>query len=397
MRSGPWVTLLAATGVVATGCGGPATASGNPSKSLAAGPGPTPPAATVTVTPSDAAADVRPDQPVVVSAANGTLNSVSLAADDQPLAGATSLDGTRWTSSDPLLPSRRYVVHAVAAGPGGSASVVASFRTVAGRDLTATVSPDDGQTVGVGMPIVMRFNAAIPEDRQLELMRHVSVTSNPPAPGAWHWWTLQEVHFRPAEYWAAGTKVTMTADLRGVPGIEGTWGREVVSRSFTVGEKHVTTVDDATHMAIVTNGDKVIAAYPVSLGKPGFTTISGTLWVRYKLQKLKMNSCLTFGGPACIPGSANYYDEFVYWDTAVSTNGFFFHAAPWSVGDQGVRDVSHGCINASPSAAQTFFNFSQVGDVVVVQNTTRVADEGDGEGDWQVPFAHYANSGPAAA
>ncbi len=32
----------------------------------------------------------------------------------------------------------------------------------------------------------------------------------------------------------------------------------------------------------------------------------------------------------------------------------YVHSAPWSVADQGKRNVSHGCINISPSNAKWF-------------------------------------------
>ena len=43
----------------------------------------------------------------------------------------------------------------------------------------------------------------------------------------------------------------------------------------------------------------------------------------------------------------NGYDEYVYDDVHISDSGEYVHAAPWSVGDQGVINVSHGCINLS--------------------------------------------------
>jgi hypothetical protein len=85
----------------------------------------------------------------------------------------------------------------------------------------------------------------------------------------------------------------------------------------------------------------------------------------------------------------------VYWDTAVSTNGFFIHAAPWSEPSQGFTDVSHGCINLSTAHATTFFNYSLPGDVVVVSQTSNPADITNGEADWQIPFAQFDNSGGA--
>ncbi len=56
------------------------------------------------------------------------------------------------------------------------------------------------------------------------------------------------------------------------------------------------------------------------------------------------------------------------------------HSAPWSVGQQGRENVSHGCINLSPERAAWFFGFSQPGDVVEIENSigpTLSAADGD--------------------
>jgi hypothetical protein len=101
----------------------------------------------------------------------------------------------------------------------------------------------------------------------------------------------------------------------------------------------------------------------------------------------------TFGTPAaCIPGGAQYYSDPVYDDTAVSTSGYFIHAAPWSVYAQGHENVSHGCVNLSTARATQFYNFSIPGDVVQVENTGYNASYSDGEGDWQLPFAQFSNT-----
>jgi len=82
----------------------------------------------------------------------------------------------------------------------------------------------------------------------------------------------------------------------------------------------------------------------------------------------------------------------VYDDTAISTSGYFIHAAPWSVGSQGRADVSHGCVNLSTARAVQFYNFSIPGDVVQIENTGYNASYSDGEGDWQLPFASFSNT-----
>ena len=67
------------------------------------------------------------------------------------------------------------------------------------------------------------------------------------------------------------------------------------------------------------------------------------------------------------------------------------HAAPWSVAQQGNDNVSHGCINLSTERAAWFFNFSQPGDVVEVQNSigpNRSAADGDIY-DWAISWADW--------
>jgi hypothetical protein len=67
------------------------------------------------------------------------------------------------------------------------------------------------------------------------------------------------------------------------------------------------------------------------------------------------------------------------------------HAAPWSVGSQGVTNVSHGCINMSPASAKTFFDFSRVGDVIQVIGGPRPPANGDhGVMDWSsIPWSQW--------
>ena len=352
----------------------------------------------VSVLPADHTSGVAPDTVVDVKSFGGDISTVAVVAagDPTPLAGTLVTNKREWKANLGLLPGTAYTVDVKALAPDGTETTShTSFSTVTGDRLTTATTPADGQTVGVGMPIKLRFNTAIPDALQSALVARVTVTSNPPVPGAWHWFSPYEVHYRPAVYWAAHTSVTVAGNLQGANAGNNTWGFGNWSETFTIGDKHVSFVDDKTEQMQVYTNDKLQNIFPVSMGKPGFDTIGGTLVVQYRQYDVRMKSCATFGGSACNPGSANYYDDDVYYDTAISTDGFFIHAAPWSVYAQGHYDVSHGCINISTANAITFFDFSQVGDVVIVSNTNRVADAGDGEGDWQIPYAQYANSGGA--
>ena len=71
----------------------------------------------------------------------------------------------------------------------------------------------DGGTFGVGQPIVVWFDEPIKDKAAAE--KRCSVTTDPPVDGGWHWIDDREVHWRPKEYWPAGTKVTVTANVYG--------------------------------------------------------------------------------------------------------------------------------------------------------------------------------------
>ncbi len=351
----------------------------------------------VTVEPVDQARAVPLDTPVTVTSPDGTLTAVAVTrVGGGLLAGALTADQHTWTSSDGLDPAAEYRVVATAAGAGGThTSTAATFTTMTrvSRRLLSTATPADGEVVGVGEPIDLSFNVAIAPAQQAGIVQRLHVVSTPAQPGAWRWFGPSELHYRPAQYWQPGTKVTVTADFHGVNAGNGAWGLAGWSRTFAVGDKHVSLIDNNTHLMQVYSNDQLINTWPVSLGKPGFETLSGTLVVLYKTPVVKMSSCATFHGAACTPGNANYYDENVYADTAVSTNGYFIHAAPWSVASQGVVNVSHGCVNLSTARATAFYNWSVPGDVVVISNTSNIADINNGEADWQIPFAQWDNTG----
>lgn len=369
------------------------------------GPGGVPIAATtpdppgIEISPIDGSGSVRLDAPVTVTTNGGTLGRVVVhtAADPTPLSGEYSNKGRSWTLKTLLAPNTTYVVEASALRVTGDAATARGrFTTMpTPTRLITDPIPGDGATVGVGMPIMLRFNNPIANDRQSVVVDHLQVQSNPPQEGAWHWVSNSEVHFRPKDYWQAGTTVMLNANLGNVDAGNNVWGLAGWSESFTVGEKHVSVIDLNTHLMQVSQSDKLIHTYPISGGRPEFPTLGGTLFVWYKLQKVRMVST-TVGIPVNAPGG---YDGDVLWDTAISTNGFYAHMADWNIYQHGHANVSHGCVNMNPADAQEFWYFSRIGDVVQVLNSPRPADYSDGEGDWQIPFDQYANTAapPAAA
>ena len=75
----------------------------------------------------------------------------------------------------------------------------------------------------------------------------------------------------------------------------------------------------------------------------------------------------------------------------ISNSGEFVHAADWSTASQGNSNVSHGCVNVSPADGQWFYDFTQIGDVVDVVGSPVQLEPTNGWGDWQIPWAQWAN------
>jgi lipoprotein-anchoring transpeptidase ErfK/SrfK len=102
--------------------------------------------------------------------------------------------------------------------------------------------------------------------------------------------------------------------------------------------------------------------------------------------KEKYFDSASFGVPR---DSADGYYTKVYWDTKFTYGGEYVHAAPWSIRDQGYRNVSHGCINVSPTNAQWFYYLSKRGDVIQVIGTERFVRPGDGFTDWNLSWSQW--------
>jgi hypothetical protein len=69
--------------------------------------------------------------------------------------------------------------------------------------------------------------------------------------------------------------------------------------------------------------------------------------------------------------------------------GEYIHAAPWSVGAQGRRNVSHGCVNVSTANAQWLFSRTKIGDPVTVRGTERKLEPGNGWTAWNMSWEEF--------
>jgi lipoprotein-anchoring transpeptidase ErfK/SrfK len=333
---------------------------------------------------------VKVDKVVELTAAEGTFESVTVRVgrSDKQVRGTLSADKTTWTSSDRLEPDTRYRVRAVAVDADGlKATKRTSFRT---EDLTLdqqtfpSFAPLEGETVGVGMPVIVRFDIPVRDKASIE--KHLKVTSTSNQQGAWHWISDTEVHWRPVHYWKPGTDVTVQADINSVPAGNGIYGQESRTSTFHVGDSVISRVNVKTHrMRVFVNG-KLARTIPVSAGKPGFITRSGVKVIVEKFRHKRMDAATT----GISQSSPDYYNiSNVEYAMRVTYSGEFIHAAPWSVGSQGSANVSHGCVGMSTENAAWLYGLSKRGDVVDVTGSDRYMTLDNGYGDWNESFAAW--------
>ena len=343
---------------------------------------------------TDGAVGVAVDRPVTVSAADGVLGAVSLVRPDgTPVAGQVSPDGLTWSSAEPLGYNKRYTLTAEALGLSGIARQHMTFKTHSPENLTsAYVLPDEGEVVGVGQPVEIRFDENIPN--RLAAQRAIKITTNPPVEGAFYWLNNREVRWRPEKYWKPGTQVDVAADIYGVDMGNGLFGQGDTKMHFTIGDELIATADDNTKVVTVRRNGEVVMTMPTSMGKNSTPTDNGVYIVGGRYTHIIMDSS-TYGVPV---NSPNGYRTDVEWATQISYSGVFVHSAPWSVYAQGNTNTSHGCLNVSPSNAVWFYNNTKRGDVVEIINTVGPTLPGtDGLGDWNVPWDQWkaGNANPS--
>jgi lipoprotein-anchoring transpeptidase ErfK/SrfK len=340
----------------------------------------------LTASVQDGAVGVSVESPVTVSAEDGVLGSVTMVNDDgEAVSGELSKNGLTWETAEPLGYNKQYTLTAQSLGLGGATSRQMTFETHSPENLTMPyVLPNDGEVVGVGQPVAVRFDENIPN--RLAAQGAITVKTNPPVDGAFYWLSNREVRWRPAQYWKPGTTVEVEVDAYGVDLGDGLFGQDNVSTRFTIGDEVITSVDDNTKTLTVRRNGEVIKSMPVSMGKDSTPTSNGVYIVGDRRAEMIMDSS-TYGVPA---NSPNGYRTEVDWATQISYSGIYVHAAPWSVGSQGYSNVSHGCINVSNSNGQWFYDNSKRGDIVEIVNSVGSTLPGtDGLGDWNIPWEQW--------
>lgn len=330
-----------------------------------------------------------------VQVSDGRLTEVKMtvAGSGQAVEGSLSADGTAWKPKDQLERGTKYQISATAKDANGRTAAANSiFTTVSsGNSFIGTYTPDNGTTVGVGMPVSFTFDKAVGDKKAVQ--SHITVTSSSGQRVVGHWFGAQRLDFRPEEYWKAGSKVTMKIDLDGVEGANGVFGVQKKTVSFTVGRSQVSTVDVNTQTMTVVRDGQTLKKVPISSGDAQHTTYNGQMVISEKFKQTRMNSqSVNLGSEYDIPDVPHAM--------RLTTSGTFIHGNFWyNKGNPpfGRTGTSHGCVGLADvqgaqgdTPSKWFYDQSLIGDVVVVKNSPdkRVAPD-NGLNGWNMSWAEW--------
>ena len=355
----------------------------------------------LSVTPSDKDTDVSPVKPIVVSAADGKLRSVTVTAGKSKIDGKMQDDGT-WRSTEDLAYGKKYKVTVTATDSAGTAATtVTTFSTLKPENIARVtfqangmVALKEGRTYGAGQPVIVAFSRAVNKNAA---EKAIEIKTLPAVKGKFFWKDDRTVHWRPAKYWAAGTTIKVSVKMFGAKLGKTTYGAKDVSTNFRIGRQLIAVSDNRTHLTKVYIDGKLVRTMKSSLGKGGGTTGANGEKISYwtaggphvVLGKKRRHTMSSASYGVTDPEDPNYYvTENIEFCTRISYSGEYLHGAPWN-GSLGRANLSHGCINLSTADAKWVYNNFRLGDIVDVRNSPRKLPIWNGLGDWTVPFDQY--------
>ncbi|TGN87214.1 hypothetical protein E5082_01995 [Streptomyces griseoluteus] len=354
--------------------------------------------AQITITPKDGSNNASINNSATVKVAKGTLTGVSMTtADGKPVEGALSADKLSWKPTTQLERSTTYKLAAEAKDSDGRvAHENASFTTVSpSNSFIGNFTPDNGSTVGVGMPVSINFDKAITDKAAVQKGITVSSSSGQEVVG--HWFNANRIDFRPETYWKENSTVTLKLALDGVEGADGVYGVQQKTVTFHVGRNQVSYVDAKTKQMKVTQDGKVVKQIPISAGSPENKTYAGVMVMSEKFEQTRMNGATV--GFTDDDGKGEYDIKDVPHAIRLTGSGTFLHGNYWGAKSIfGNENTSHGCVGLSDTKgakdpntpAAWVFNHSLVGDVVVIKNTgDKTVAPDNGLNGWNMDWAQW--------
>ena len=330
-----------------------------------------------------------------VKVSDGKLTDVKMtvAGTGRAVPGSISANGGVWKPKEQLERGTKYQISATAKDANGKTAAANSiFTTVtSANSFIGTYTPDNGTTVGVGMPVSFNFDKVISDKKAVQ--SHITVTSSSGQKVVGHWFGSQRLDFRPEEYWKAGSKVTMNISLDGVQGANGVYGVQKKTVTFTIGRSQVSTVDVNTQTMTVARDGKTFKSLPISSGAPDHTTYNGQMVISEKFVQTRMNSrTVGLGGEYDIPDVPHAM--------RLTTSGTFLHGNYWyNKGNPpfGRTGTSHGCVGLADvqgaqgaTNAKWFYDNSLIGDVVIVKNSPdKTVSPDNGLNGWNMSWSEW--------
>jgi lipoprotein-anchoring transpeptidase ErfK/SrfK len=148
-----------------------------------------------------------------------------------------------------------------------------------------------------------------------------------------------------------------------------------------VGRKFLIKVNLKSDYATVYKNDKKVRSIPVTGGKAGWTTRSGTKLIMAKeYNKVMTNEQI---------GAEEDYELTAAYAMRLTNSGEFLHSAPWSAASHGRANVSHGCVGMSVANSRYLIENTLIGDPVVTTGSSKGIEPGNGYSDWNASWNEY--------
>lgn len=322
------------------------------------------------------------------------------------LAGCTS-GGSSGTSSAPNTPSSPSTSSAT----GATSQLPSPAAASRSRSTSASPKPDpnaqpvhiqlkfsDGQTFGVGIPVIAFFSRNIVDATALQRATTVTINGQKVPGGRWYFEPVSghpgypiEGDYRLRDPWPAHARIFVDIPATGLSAGPGLAFDDSLTSTFAIGASHIATVSNATHTLTLKVDNQVEGRYAVSLGAPNTPTARGTKVVMEKGLDIRMTG----------PG---YDDPHVKFTQRLTYRGEYLHAAPWNctgspgcagpANNIGRADSSNGCTNLRPGDAEKLYGLLRIGDIVQYPDANGPAmTMGDGYGDWNVPWSRWLTGG----
>jgi lipoprotein-anchoring transpeptidase ErfK/SrfK len=365
------LAAAAALAILVTACSGSGSSGNSHGTTAHGGKTKAASAPKVRITPANGATNVNPSDGVTVTATSGTLRNVTVRTAGDEVTGSLSDGGKIWHSQWTLDVSQSYTVTATSSD--GSV-LTSSFRTLTpGQTFQTQIFEGYKQQYGVGMPIILAFSQPITNKAAVEQSLQVATSTS--VVGAWYWDGSQTLVFRPRDYWPTGTTVSFTGHLNGVNGGPGLYGDHTLTQTFSIGPALVAVANTATHHTQIYYDGKLRYDWPISTGRPGDATPDGSYLTIEK------------GNPVEMVGPG--YRISVPWSVRFTFSGDYYHDAYWSVGQQGFENVSHGCVNLSPTDAEIYYKLAVPGDPITVLNSPKAGKWDNGWTEWFLTWQQF--------